>query len=85
MNLQDLADGQVLVAALGGQVDLIVPGESDLLVPKHFMGIDGVTSALAIERLGLSAWRSISRQRNSDLQQHGRRFLGQGLNCTGPS
>jgi predicted nucleic acid-binding protein len=51
--VRDPTDDRVLATALAGQADLIVSGDLDLLDLRHFMGIDVVTAASAIERLGL--------------------------------
>jgi len=48
---RDPADDQVLAAAIAGQADLIVSGDSHLLDLKQFMGIDIATAATAAERV----------------------------------
>jgi uncharacterized protein len=45
---RDPADDQVLAAALGGKVDLIVSGDAHLLDLMQFRGIEIVTAAAAL-------------------------------------
>ena len=52
---RDPADDQVLAAALAAQADLIVSGDAHLLDLKIFHGIEIVTAAIAVERIGLAA------------------------------
>lgn len=46
---RDPADDQVLAAAVAGQADLIVSGDSHLLNLKQFMGIQIATAASAMQ------------------------------------
>lgn len=50
--LRDPPDDRVLAAALGGNADLIVSGDDDLLNLKRFHSIEIVAAAEAIERIG---------------------------------
>lgn len=50
---RDPFDDQVLAAAQAGRADLIVSGDSHLLDLKQFAGIDIVTAAMAVRRIGL--------------------------------
>lgn len=52
---RDPADDQVLAAALAAQADLIVSGDAHLLDLKTFHGIEIVTAAVAVGRLGSPA------------------------------
>ena len=52
---RDPADDQVLAAALAARATLIVSGDGHLLELKSFHGIEIVTAAVAIARIGLSA------------------------------
>lgn len=49
---RDPSDDQVLAAALAAQADLIVSGDAHLLDLKTFRGIEIVSAAAAVERLG---------------------------------
>jgi putative PIN family toxin of toxin-antitoxin system len=51
--VHDPADDQVLATAHACHAHLIVSGDSHLLDLKQFMGIDIVTAASAIRRVGL--------------------------------
>ncbi|MCA0244222.1 MAG: putative toxin-antitoxin system toxin component, PIN family [Proteobacteria bacterium] len=52
---RDPADDQVLAAALAAQADLIVSGDAHLLDLKNFQGIEIITAAAALERIGSGA------------------------------
>jgi uncharacterized protein len=52
---RDPADDQVLAAALAAHADLIVSGDAHLLDLKNFQGIEIVTAAIAVERIGSTA------------------------------
>lgn len=49
----DADDDHVIAAAVAGQAILIVSGDSDLLKLETHMGIDILSSAMAIQRLGI--------------------------------
>lgn len=49
---RDPDDDAILACALAARADLIVSGDEDLLVLKHFRDIPIVTAANAIERIG---------------------------------
>ena len=52
---RDPADDQVLAAALAARADLIISGDAHLLDLKTFQGIEIITAAAALERIGSGA------------------------------
>ena len=48
---RDIDDASVLACALAARADLIVSGDDDLLVLKHFQGVPVVTPTQAIRRI----------------------------------
>ncbi len=50
--VSDPADDHVLAAALAAQADLIASGDAHLLDLGNFHGIEIVTAAVAVERIG---------------------------------
>jgi len=50
--VRDPADDRVLAAALAARADLIVSGDAHLLDLKNFRGIEIVTAAVAVARVG---------------------------------
>lgn len=53
--LRDPADDQVLATALAAQADSVVSGDAHLLDLKRFQGIEIITAAIALERIGRAA------------------------------